>query len=137
MTGSFGTPLGGGGDGSARWYIIKNRADGTVKTRRIMARNDEEETSLALVNPIQGKSTDREKEMFDNIMKAKEFLKIAEGLSDEKVNKMKVSDIGKLVQQASKDITVGKFEQWSKKNIKKDPMLTQWFKSALKFLKSN
>lgn len=96
-------------------------------------------TSLAVFDPNSGNqaSNSQKQQMVDYLQESKDLLKTVAGYTDEKINKIKVTELGPTLQKEMEQATVGNFEKYISKNIKKESFISTALNTFFDLFKKN
>ncbi len=113
-----------------RFEILDNLEKHEKYKNKIKKERQRMSSQVAIFDPSTGKSADNDQrsQMLNYLKENKDFLRIACGYTDKKVEDMKVSEMKEIVSKESKDVTVGGFEQWAKAGIKKEAAVGMLFR---------
>lgn len=84
-------------------------------------------SAIAIYNPdnVNGMASGSKTRLVEEMDATIGFMKDVGGLTDKQIDDMKVADVKKKKDEITKNMTVGKFKKWVKKDIKPEPVVVK------------
>lgn len=84
-------------------------------------------SAIAIYSPdnVQGMASGSKTRLVEEMDATIGFMKDVGGLTDKEIDSMKVADVKKKKDEITKNMTIGKFKKWVKKDIKPEPVVVK------------